>query len=189
MSKYRKKPVKVEAVQFDGTNESVECILQQAGCEKITRSCDILFIETPVGTKSVTIGDYIIIDINGELNTYKPDIFHKSFEKIEDDDLLNEKPIFFEDLKNGYTKAYTKSDIDMLIEIVAGEFTPIVPVDQGMVCWHDVAEIIEDNKRLKEELFMERTKNEAEIYSKVAELKRQLDTSNEVIKYLANLIK
>ena len=88
MSKYRKKPVKVEAVQFDGTNESVECILQQAGCEKITRSCDILFIETPVGTKSVTIGDYIIIDINGELNTYKPDIFHKSFEKIiEDDDV------------------------------------------------------------------------------------------------------
>jgi len=85
MSKYRKKPVKVEAVQFDGTNESVECILQQAGCEKITRSCDILFIETPVGTKSVTIGDYIIIDINGELNTYKPDIFHKSFEKIEDE--------------------------------------------------------------------------------------------------------
>ena len=62
MSKYRKKPVKVEAVQFDGTNESVECILQQAGCEKITKSCDILFIETPVGTKSVTIGDYIIID-------------------------------------------------------------------------------------------------------------------------------
>ena len=161
MSKYIKKPVEVEAVQFDGTNESVECILQQAGCEKITRSCDILFIETPVGTKTVTIGDYIIIDINGELNTYKPDIFHKSFEKIEDDDLLNEKPIFFEDLKNGYTKAYTKSDIDMLIE---------------------------DNKRLKEELFMERTKNEAEIYSEIAELKRQLDTSNEVIKYLANLI-
>ena len=41
MSKYIKKPVKVEAVQFDGTNESVECILQQEGCEKITRSCDI----------------------------------------------------------------------------------------------------------------------------------------------------
>ena len=35
---------------------------------------------------------------------------------------------------------------------------------------------------------MERTKNEAEIYSEVSELKRQLDTSNEVIKYLANLI-
>ena len=48
--------------------------------------------------------------------------------------------------------------------------------------------LIEDNKRLKEELFMERTKNEAEIYSEVSELKRQLDTSNEVIKYLANLI-
>ena len=48
--------------------------------------------------------------------------------------------------------------------------------------------LIEDNKRLKEELFMERTKNEAEIYSEVSELNRQLDTSNEVIQYLANLI-
>ena len=42
--------------------------------------------------------------------------------------------------------------------------------------------LIEDNKRLKEELLMQRTLNEAGIDSKVAELKRQLDISNEVIK-------
>ena len=190
MSKYIKKPVEVEAVQFDGKTESIEWISQQLSVDaRLLKSSERLIIETSKGIKKVAIGDYIIKDINGELNTCKPDIFQKTYEKIEDDDLLNEKPIFFEDLKNGYTKAYTKSDIDMLIEIVAGEFTPIVPVDQGMVCWHDVAEIIEDNKRLKEELFMERTKNEAEIYSEIAELKRQLDMSNEVIKYLANLIK
>ena len=125
-------------------------------------NCNKLYIKTLEGVMEAKVGDYVIKGINGEFYPCKPDIFEKTYEKIEDDDLLNEKPIFFEDLKNGYTKAYTKSDIDMLIE---------------------------DNKRLKEELFMERTKNEAEIYSKVAELKRQLDTSNEVIKYLANLIK
>ena len=42
--------------------------------------------------------------------------------------------------------------------------------------------LIEDNKRLKEELLIERTLNEEEF-------KRKLDISNEVIKYLANLIK
>ena len=41
----------------------------------------------------------------------------------------------------------------------------------------------EDNKRLKEELLRERTLNEAGIDAKGAELKRQLDISNEVIKY------
>ena len=162
MSKYIKKPVEVEAVQFDGTDESVEWLLPQLKSGEIGRACNKLYIKTLEGVMEAKVGDYVIKGVNGEFYPCKPDIFEKTYEKIEDDDLLNEKPIFFEDLKNGYTKAYTKSDIDMLIE---------------------------DNKRLKEELFMERTKNEAEIYSKVAELKRELDTSNEVIKYLANLIK
>ena len=162
MSKYIKKPVEVEAVQFDGTDESVEWLLPQLKSGEISRACNKLYIKTLEGVMEAKVGDYVIKGVNGEFYPCKPDIFEKTYEKIEDDDLLNEKPIFFEDLKNGYTKAYTKSDIDMLIE---------------------------DNKRLKEELFMERTKNEAEIYSEVSELKRQLDMSNEVIKYLANLIK
>ena len=161
MSKYIKKPVEVEAVQFDGTDESVEWLLPQLKSGEIGRACNKLYIKTLEGVMEAKVGDYVIKGVNGEFYPCKPDIFEKTYEKIEDDDLLNEKPIFFEDLKNGYTKAYTKSDIDMLIE---------------------------DNKRLKEELLMQRTLNEAGIDSKVAELKRQLDTSNEVIKYLANLI-
>ena len=161
MSKYRKKPVEIEAVKFDGTDESVEWLLPQLKSGEIGRACNKLYIKTLEGVMEAKVGDYVIKGVNGEFYPCKPDIFEKTYEKIEDDDLLNEKPIFFEDLKNGYTKAYTKSDIDMLIKY---------------------------NKRLKEELFMERTKNEAEIYSEIAELKRQLDMSNEVIKYLANLI-
>ena len=162
MSKYIKKPVEVEAVQFDGTDESVEWLLPQLKSGEIGRACNKLYIKTLEGVMEAKVGDYVIKGVNGEFYPCKPDIFEKTYEKIEDDDLLNEKPIFFEDLKNGYTKAYTKSDINMLIKY---------------------------NKRLKEELLMQRTLNEAGIDSKVAELKRQLDTSDEVIKYLANLIK
>ena len=155
MSKYIKKPVEVEAVQFDGTDESVEWLLPQLKSGEIGRACNKLYIKTLEGVMEAKVGDYVIKGVNGEFYPCKPDIFEKTYEKIEDDDLLNEKPIFFEDLKNGYTKAYTKSDIDMLIKY---------------------------NKRLKEELLMERTLNEEEF-------KRKLDISNEVIKYLANLIK
>ena len=155
MSKYRKKPVVIEAVKFDGTDESVKWLLSQLKSGEIGRACNKLYIKTLEGVMEAKVGDYVIKGVNGEFYPCKPDIFEKTYEKIEDDDLLNEKPIFFEDLKNGYTKAYTKSDIDMLIKY---------------------------NKRLKEELLMERTLNEAEF-------KKQLDISNEVIKYLANLIK
>ena len=155
MSKYRKKPVEIEAVKFDGTDESVEWLLPQLKSGEIGRACNKLYIKTLEGVMEAKVGDYVIKGVNGEFYPCKPDIFEKTYEKIEDDDLLNEKPIFFEDLKNGYTKAYTKSDIDMLIKY---------------------------NKRLKEELLIERTLNEAEF-------KKQLDISNEVIKYLANLIK
>ena len=155
MSKYIKKPVEVEAVQFDGTDESVEWLLPQLKSGEIGRACNKLYIKTLEGVMEAKVGDYVIKGVNGEFYPCKPDIFEKTYEKIEDDDLLNEKPIFFEDLKNGYTKAYTKSDINMLIKY---------------------------NKRLKEELLIERTLNEEEF-------KRKLDISNEVIKYLANLIK
>ena len=154
MSKYIKKPVEVEAVQFDGTDESVEWLLPQLKSGEIGRACNKLYIKTLEGVMEAKVGDYVIKGVNGEFYPCKPDIFEKTYEKIEDDDLLNEKPIFFEDLKNGYTKAYTKSDINMLIKY---------------------------NKRLKEELLIERTLNEEEF-------KRKLDISNEVIKYLANLI-
>ena len=154
MSKYIKKPVEVEAVQFDGTDESVEWLLPQLKSGEIGRACNKLYIKTLEGVMEAKVGDYVIKGVNGEFYPCKPDIFEKTYEKIEDDDLLNEKPIFFEDLKNGYTKAYTKSDINMLIKY---------------------------NKRLKEELLIERTLNEEEF-------KRKLDRSNEVIKYLANLI-
>ena len=84
MYKYRKKPVEVEAVQFDGKTESIEWISQQLSVDaRLLKSSERLIIETSKGIKKVAIGDYIIKDINGELNTCKPDIFQKTYEADE----------------------------------------------------------------------------------------------------------
>jgi hypothetical protein len=61
MSKYRKKPVIIEAYQTD-----VE-----------------LYIDTLEGRMKANIGDYIITGISGEKYPCKPDIFEKTYEFIE----------------------------------------------------------------------------------------------------------
>ena len=63
MKKYRKKPIVIEAYQTD-----VE-----------------LDIETLEGIMHASVGDYIIIGVNGEKYPCKPDIFKKTYEEISDE--------------------------------------------------------------------------------------------------------
>lgn len=63
MAKYRKKPVVVDAYQTDKELE----------------------IETLEGTMHASIGDYIITGVNGEKYPCKPDIFEKTYEKVEEE--------------------------------------------------------------------------------------------------------
>lgn len=62
VSRYRKKPVIVEAYQTDKT----------------------MYIETLEGVLLADPGDYIITGVNGEQYPCKPDIFDKTYEKVED---------------------------------------------------------------------------------------------------------
>ena len=84
MSKYRKKPVVIDAVQFDGTDESVEWLLPQLKSGAIGRNSRQLFIKTLEGVMEASIGDYIIKGIKGEFYPCKPDIFHMTYEKEEE---------------------------------------------------------------------------------------------------------
>lgn len=81
--KYRKKPVVVEAVRFDGTDESVDWLLPQLIGGEIGRSCDRLHIKTLEGVMTANIGDYIIMGVNGEFYPCKPDIFEKTYDMVE----------------------------------------------------------------------------------------------------------
>lgn len=99
MSKYRKKPVVVEAMQWDGSNYSTHEIITFMGQkinndfitqEKFYDYCNIAMrdgikIETLEGTMTASVGDFIIKGVSGEFYPCKPDIFEKTYEKVEGD--------------------------------------------------------------------------------------------------------
>lgn len=90
MKRYRKKPVVIEAVQWDGYKlEGVYPItFFQQQCNwhygQAPRDGDKyeLVIETLEGEMCAEPGDYIIKDIKGEIYPCKPDIFEASYEEV-----------------------------------------------------------------------------------------------------------
>ena len=98
MAKYRKKPVVIEAIQLTDDNEVIaECIEWVEGIDMSTcmfaRSACIsqvihdkgMTIKTLEGDMKASIGDYIIKGINGEFYPCKPDIFEKTYDKVDDE--------------------------------------------------------------------------------------------------------
>ena len=95
MAKYKKKPVVIEAFQYDGDLKGSDgnyYILDWAvkaldsGIMFYKDLGDIpseLFIKTLEGIHHVSIGDYVIQGVNGELYPCKPDIFEKTYDYIE----------------------------------------------------------------------------------------------------------
>lgn len=95
IQKYRKKPVVIEAVQYIRGKEApaVEFLggKEPGNCETDTaiysknwwdQSVSIT-IKTLEGLMEVSDGDYIIKGVNGEFYPCKPDIFEKTYEKVD----------------------------------------------------------------------------------------------------------
>lgn len=80
MAKYKKKPVIVEAIQWNGDN-ALE-ILQFSHESYIDKDNYTLKIDTLEGTMVANRGDYIIKGVNGEFYPCKPDIFEKTYELV-----------------------------------------------------------------------------------------------------------
>lgn len=84
MAKYRKKPVVIEAIKYDGDNK-VE--IQEFVNKYLDMTEEMqLEIDTLEGVMLANVGDYIIRGVNGEYYPCKPDIFEKTYEKVEDQD-------------------------------------------------------------------------------------------------------
>ncbi|MBG9944667.1 hypothetical protein ABE237_00690 [Brevibacillus formosus] len=83
MSKYRKKPVVIEAKQYKGLSNYIEI------CEFVGKPLDseyngeIVVIETLEGTMRANAGDYIIKGVKGEFYPCKPDIFEATYDAVE----------------------------------------------------------------------------------------------------------
>jgi hypothetical protein len=88
MSKYRKKPIVIEAFVWTGgpdQTEDPEWIVEamKNGCAGIDRDGESFWIKTIEGRMTAFPGDYIIRGIKGEIYPCKPDIFEATYEKVE----------------------------------------------------------------------------------------------------------
>lgn len=88
--KYRKKPVVIEAIQWDGdnfndiksfANSNVRHYSTYEKNEYI-ESKTTLVIKTLEGDMIASKGDYIIKGVKGEYYPCKPDIFEATYEKV-----------------------------------------------------------------------------------------------------------
>lgn len=89
MTKYRKKPVIIEAVRWDGKN--VHEVLEFGDTSplpvwgddfKVNDAAGEVLIVTLEGTMTASKGDWIIRGVKGEFYPCKPDIFEATYEPV-----------------------------------------------------------------------------------------------------------
>lgn len=78
MSKYRKKPVVIEAIQWTGENLLEICNFTGRCGGELLKNGE-MYIDTLEGVHHASVGDFIIKGVNGELYPCKPDIFGKTY--------------------------------------------------------------------------------------------------------------
>ena len=86
VKEWRKKPVVIKAVKWDGSDLAVEALNGVLGLDPVTIVDKIkLKIPTLEGEMFASMGDYVIKGVNGEFYPCKPDIFEKTYEACVDD--------------------------------------------------------------------------------------------------------
>lgn len=110
---YRKKPVVIKAIKWDGSATSTIRIERFVGQELEMKPVPVggaledarLYIPTLEGVMEASIGDYIIKGIKGEFYPCKPDIFAATYEEVSEEEGSSKTYLTFGDairlLKNG----------------------------------------------------------------------------------------
>ena len=79
MTKFRKKPVVIDAVQWQKRISDIEYFMDGLDYYVIG---DSLFIPTLEGDMETSPGDWIIKGVKGEFYPCKPDIFELTYERV-----------------------------------------------------------------------------------------------------------
>lgn len=83
--KFRKKPVVIDAVRWNGTQAAIDEIFAlREGHEEglVRRVGNDLVIETLEGDMRANLGDWIIRGVKGELYPCKAEIFEATYEQV-----------------------------------------------------------------------------------------------------------
>jgi hypothetical protein len=87
MSKFRKRPIVIEAVQFDPhTHPWPDGMIDWRGTDMQPRDMSWGYIQTLEGKMHVISGDWIITGIAGEKYPCKDEIFRASYEPVAEDE-------------------------------------------------------------------------------------------------------
>lgn len=76
--RYRKKPVTIEAIQYDGSNYNE--VSDFVGNDVVAAHNGQLIVKTLEGELVAPIGDFIIRGVKGEFYPCKPDIFMMTYD-------------------------------------------------------------------------------------------------------------
>ena len=82
MARYRKKPVEIEAVQFNGPGDVLPILdwMRGGGTAVANYVSGVLVIPTLEGEMTASRGDWIIRGVQGEFYPCKPDIFEATYD-------------------------------------------------------------------------------------------------------------
>ena len=80
VQKYRKKPVVIEAMHFDGSDESAQAICNWRGVPQARDGSNAIRIQTLEGEMTASPGDWVIKGVKGEFYPCKPDVFAATYE-------------------------------------------------------------------------------------------------------------
>jgi hypothetical protein len=78
---FRKKPVKVQAVQFSDSSEILS-FCPEARQEKDENSTEFFIIKTPEGDRRLDRGEWLLRGPNGSFYRCEPDIMEEFYEEI-----------------------------------------------------------------------------------------------------------
>lgn len=83
LAQYRKKPVVIDAMEFDGSD--VSAVAVAAWCGGTAIATDLAWcveIATLEGVMTASPGDIVIRGVHGEFYPCKPDIFEATYEPV-----------------------------------------------------------------------------------------------------------
>lgn len=88
---YRKRPVVIEAVQFNGLDDYLRIVewMKESGdthalAGEVRYSTPLMLLQTPEGTMAANPGDWIIKGVNDEFYPCKDAIFKQTYEPADD---------------------------------------------------------------------------------------------------------
>lgn len=105
--KYKKKPVVIDAIQWTGTNGRDICLRWVPSVQPIAEGCSVanygdeMTVTMPEASMEISVGDWILRGVIGELYPCRDDVFRQTYDAVADADSPATHEVVFVGLAEG----------------------------------------------------------------------------------------